>query len=238
MPRRDAFSGLRDNSSDFDAEKDQQRTITISPDVKFSSQPLDLIPTADLRKKRTRNWEKAHRSETATYRGVPRQTVERIIKISQSLSVPRDEVVRAFLEYGVSLYRNGQLAFVAYPKAQHMTLFPVNEKVNQPLPLPTAETENWLKNAFPTPIKKTGDTKNKKHKKNPEEISQWEMRVTYRIPVMLKEELRSIAGEHTLPVGEVVRFFIEKGSMAFYEGSLKLKPFPKMISKTLFLESD
>jgi len=63
-----------------------------------SSQPLDLIPTANFRKKRTRKWENAHRAETVTYRGVPRQVVEWIVEISQSLSVPRDEVVRAFLD--------------------------------------------------------------------------------------------------------------------------------------------
>ena len=70
MPRRDAFSGLRDPVPVADIEKDQQQAIAISPETKLPSQPLDLIPTADFRKKRSRKWENAHRSETVTYRGV------------------------------------------------------------------------------------------------------------------------------------------------------------------------
>lgn len=236
MSRRDAFSGLRDPIPVTDLEKNQQQDIAISPEPKPPGQPLDLIPTANFRKKRSRKWENAHRSETVTYRGVPPHVVEWIVEISQSLSVPRDEVVRAFLEFGVALYRSGQLTLFAYPKAQRMTLFPENEKTSRILPSTTTETHSWLKNAFPVPAKKAGGAKKKKDKKNQGEIPHWEMRVTYRIPVLLKEEIRSIAEEHTLPVGEVVWFFIEQGSKAFHDGLLPLQPSPKMIGKTLFQE--
>jgi len=236
MPRRDAFSGLRNSLPVADVGKNQQQDITISEEPKLPSQPLDLIPTADFRKKRSRKWENAHRSETVTYRGVPPYVVEWIVEISQNLSVPRDEVVRAFLEYGVALYRNGQLTLFSYPKAQRMTLFPENEKTIRPLPSTTNETHSWLKDAFPVPAKNAGGAKKKKDKKNQGKIPHWEMRVTYRIPVLLKEEIRSIAEEHTLPVGEVVWFFIEQGSKAFHDGLLPLQPSPKMIGKTLFQE--
>ena len=236
MPRRDAFSGLRDPVLVADIEKDQQQDITIPEETKLPSQPLDLIPTADFRKKRTRKWENAHRSETVTYRGVPRHVVEWIVEISQSLLVPRDEVVRAFLEYSVALYRSGQLALFVYPKAQRMTLFPENEIAGRLLPSTTTETHNWLKDAFPVPAKKVVSAKKKRDRKNQGEIPHWEMRVTYRIPIKLKEEIRSIAEEHTLPVGEIVRFFIEQGSKAFQDGRLPLQPSPKMIGKTLFQE--
>jgi len=236
MPRRDAFSGLRDPVLVANIEKDQQQDIPIPEEPKLPSQPLDLIPTADFRKKNTRKWENAHRSETVTYRGVPRHVVEWIVEISQSLSVPRDEVVRAFLEYGVTLYRSGQLALFVYPKAQRMTLFPENENAGRLLPSTTTEIHSWLKDAFPVPTKKVEGARKKKDKKNQAEIPQWEMRVTYRIPVSLKEEIRWIAEEHTLPVGEVVRFFIEQGSKAFQDGRLSLQPSPKMTGKTLFQE--
>lgn len=236
MPRRDAFSGLRDPVPVAHGEKDQQQDIAIPEEPKLPSQPLDLIPTADFRKKRSRKWENAHRSETVTYRGIPPHVVEWIVDISQSLSVPRDEVVRAFLEYGVALYRSGQLTLFAYPKAQRMTLFPENENTSRILPSTATETHSWLKDAFPVPAKKAGGAKKKKDKKNQAEIPHWEMRVTYRIPVLLKEEIRSIAEEHTLPVGEVVWFFIEQGSKAFQDGRLPLLPSPKMIGKTLFQE--
>jgi hypothetical protein len=206
------------------------------PEQMAVGQPVDLIPTADFRKKRSRKWENAHRSETVTYRGVPRQTVEWIVEISQSLSVPRDEVVRAFLEYGVALYRSGQLTLFAYPKAQRMTLFPADSKPNPIAPTTIAGNHSWLKDAFPLPDKKASGAKKKKVKKSQEGLPDWEMRVTYRIPITLKEEIRLISEEHTLPVGEVVRFFIELGSKAYQDGSLPLQPSPRLIGKTLFQE--
>ena len=206
------------------------------PEQMPAGQPLDLIPTADFRKKRSRKWENAHRSETVTYRGVPRQTVEWIVEISQSLSVPRDEVVRAFLEYGLTLYRSGQLTLFAYPKAQRMTLFPEDSKTNPIAPTTSTGTHSWLKDAFPVPAKKRMVRKRKRSRKTKERSPDWEMRVTYRIPVTLKEEIRLISEEHTLPVGEVVRFFIELGSKAYQDGSLPLQPSPRLIGKTLFQE--
>ena len=236
MSRRDAFSGLRDPKTMMDVDENPQQSSTMLPEQMPAGQPLDLIPTADFRKKRSRKWENAHRSETVTYRGVPRQTVEWIVEISQSLSVPRDEVVRAFLEYGLTLYHSGQLTLFAYPKAQRMTLFPEDSKTNPIAPTTSAGNHRWLKDAFPVPDKKANGAKKKKVKKSQGDLPNWEMRVTYRIPVILKEEIRLISEEHTLPVGEVVRFFIELGSKAYQDGSLPLQPSPRLIGKTLFQE--
>ena len=231
MARRDAFTGLRDPSPITEVEEDRKQGSKIA-----QQQPLDLIPTADFRKKRSRKWEQVHRLETVTYRGIPRQVVDLIIKDSQSLSVPRDEVVRAFLEYGARLYRNGEIKLLAYPKAQRMTLYAEGNEGNTIFPAQTSANHKWLAEAFPVPEKKAGGTKKKKSRKDQEAIPQWEIRVTFRIPALLKEEVRSIAREHTLPVGEVVCFFVIEGSQAFHNGSLTLQPSPKTIGKTLFLE--
>ena len=231
MARRDAFTGLRDPNPIIEDADDQQQPTTM-----LQRQPLDLIPTADLRKKRSRKWEQEHRLETATYRGIPRQVVELVIKDAQSLSVPRDEVFRAFLEYGTRLYRNGEIKFLAYPKAQRMTLYSEGDKGTTILPAQKPTNHKWLADAFPVPEKKIGGTQKKKSKKDQEAIPQWEVRATFRIPILLKEEVRSIAREHTLPVGEVVCFFVMEGSQAFHNGSLVLQPSPKTIGKTLFLE--
>ena len=75
MSRRDAFTGLRDPHQLTDCEENKPHDPTI-----LMRQPLDLIPTADLRKKRSRKWEQEHRLETVTYRGIPRQVVELIIE--------------------------------------------------------------------------------------------------------------------------------------------------------------
>ena len=231
MARRDAFTGLRDPNPMIEVEEDQHQPTTI-----LQRQPLDLIPTADLRKKRSRKWEQEHRLETATYRGIPRQVVDLIIKDAQSLSVPRDEVFRAYLEYGARLYRNGEIKLLAYPKAQRMTLYSEGDKGSTILPAQKPTNHKWLADAFPVPEKKIGGTQKKKSKKDQEAIPQWEVRATFRIPILLKEEVRSIAREHTLPVGEVVCFFVMEGSQAFHNGSLILQPSPKTIGKTLFLE--
>jgi hypothetical protein len=231
MSRRDAFTGLRDPYPLTDREENKQHDSTI-----LMRQPLDLIPIADLRKKRSRKWEQVHRFETVTYRGIPRQVVEQIIEIAQSLTVPRDEVVRAFLEYGVDLYRTRKLNLFAYPKAQRMTLFPEGGQGNPVLLSQKGKDQKWLSEAFPVPEKKSKATKKKKSMKDQNTIPHWEMRVTFRIPVLLKEEVRTIAREHTLPVGEVAWFFVMKGTKAFQNGNLYLQPSPKTIGKTLFQE--
>ena len=231
MARRDAFTGLRDPNPITEVEEDQKQGSKM-----VQQQPLDLIPTADFRKKRSRKWEQVHRLETVTYRGIPQPVVDLIIKDAQSLSVPRDEVVRAFLEYGVRLYRNGEIKLLAYPKAQRMTLYPEGNEGIPILPVQKPANHKWLADAFPVPDKKAGGAKKKNFRKDQKAVPQWEVRATFRIPALLKEEVRSIAREHTLPVGEVVCFFVIEGSQAFHNGSLVLQPSPKTIGKTLFLE--
>ena len=231
MARRDAFTGLRNPKQLTNVEENQQQDSRM-----LLRQPLDLIPTADLKKKRSRKWEQVHQHETVTYRGIPRQVVDLIIEISQFLAVPRDEVVRAFLEYGLRFYRNGDIKLFAYPKAQRMTLYPEGKVGKTILPSQKSTNQNWLTEAFPVPEKKAAGNKKKRTRKNQEIIPHWEMRVTFRIPALLKEEVRSIAREHTLPVGEVVCFFVMESSKAFQNGSLILHPSPKIIGKTLFRE--
>ena len=234
MARRDAFYGLREAPSSNADEEDRPVDMPVFSEKQDIKQPLDLIPTAQRRKKRNRDWEQVHRAETVTYRGVPRECHEWIEEIADGFAVPRDEVVRAFLEFGVKQYRGGQLALIAYPKAQRMTLFPEGERKTLLSSTQNKEINAWLNDAFPVAMKNERGAKRKKGKKDSAGGVRWEIRVTYRIPVLLKEEIRSIANEHTLPVGEVVWFFIEQALQAFRNGSLSLQPAPKMIGKTLF----
>ncbi|OJX40287.1 MAG: hypothetical protein BGO78_15075 [Chloroflexi bacterium 44-23] len=231
MVRRDAFIGFHNPNPMIEVEENQQQESTI-----IQRQPLDLIPTADRKKKRSRKWEQVHRFETVTYRGIPRQVVEQIVEIAQRLSVPRDEVIRAFLEYGVDLYRTRKISLFAYPKAQRMTLFPEGGQGNPVLPSQKNTDQNWLSEAFPVPKKKSIASKKKKSTKDQDIIPHWEMRVTFRIPALLKEDVRAISREHTLPVGEVVWFFVMEGVKAYQNGNLQLQPSPKTIGKTLFQE--
>jgi hypothetical protein len=231
MARRDVFSQLRSPTT----TESTTPTGELSGDSELSTirdakPPVDLIPIANQKKKRTRNWESVHRSETVTYRGVPREYQLWIENLSESLSVPRDEVVRACLEYGVKLIRSGQIHLYAFPKAQRMTLFPDGKKIKILPPLVEKENNTWLKDAFPIPSKKD----KRKRKSNLGKSPLWQLRVTYRIPFELKEEIRSIAAENYLPVGEIVWFFIEKAMNASQNGSLQFQPVPKLVGKTLF----
>jgi hypothetical protein len=167
-----------------------------------------------------------------TYRGIPKECHHWVEKIASGLAVPRDEVVRAFLEYGEDLYRRGELCLYAFPKSQRMTLYPIGDVVTRHSAVQTKEIASWLSEAFPV-ITHKGSGPKKTTRKEKQEPA-WQVRVTYRIPVVLKEKIRMIADEHTLPVGEVVRFFIEQSLLAFRKGDLPLQPAPKLIGKTLF----
>jgi hypothetical protein len=68
MPRRDAFSMLRNTQTETDAGQDVP-SPNISPEVKEKPpgiRPLDFIPAAEPRKRRERGWEQGHRAEIAT----------------------------------------------------------------------------------------------------------------------------------------------------------------------------
>jgi hypothetical protein len=227
--RRDAFTDLRNPHPMKSVEGHQEQNSQMC-----IQQPLDLIPTANHKKKRSRNWEKVHKQETATYRGIPRKVVEQVVDIAQSLMVPRDEVVRAFLENGVRLYRSGDLNLFAYPKAQRMTLFPEADQGNTISSLSKNKNQGWLSEAFPVPEKKSSTVRRKKTKEELDIIPQWDIRVTFRIPIELKEEVRTIAKDHTVPVGELVWLFVTEGLKAYQIGTLLLQPSPKTIGKTLF----
>lgn len=227
MTRRDIFSQLRCVTP---TEPNIPSRNSELSEIQDPKPPIDLIPIAKQKKKRTRKWESAHRSETVTYRGVPREYQLWIEGLSDCLSVPRDEVVRACLEYGINLVRSGQLHLFAYPKAQRMTLFPNGEKSKILPPITQNENNTWLNDVFPIPSKNG----QKKRKNKSEKSPLWQLRVTYRIPFDLKEEIRSIAVENYLPVGEVVWFFIEQAMKAAQNGSLQFQPVPKLVGKTLF----
>jgi hypothetical protein len=231
MARRDVFSTLRQMPP---KEEGTPVAALVTAGQSEARQPLDLIPTAQRRKKRNREWERARRSETVTYRGVPLATHEWMGKLAAGLDVPRDEVVQALLEYSLGLYQSGKLVLRARPKAQHMTLFPEHRKSAPTFPLPDKKQAEWLQQAFPVSGKKAAGRK--KGKRDKTEPSRWQQRVTYRVPVKLKEGIRAIAEEHTLPVGQVVWYFIEKALKAYRAGDLQLQPEPRIVRQTLFSE--
>ncbi len=228
MARRDAFIGLL---------KSTENTNLSNEDPFKSSSPgmqtLDLIPAAQLRKKRNRGWEMTRRAETTTYRGVPMEYHRWLTTIAENLSVPRDEVVRKFLEYGIAEYQSGRLLFYTRPKAQRMTLFPKDGK-NVKTSTTATSQRVWLNQTFPPVNPNAKRACNQKGRDQSSPDPHWKSRVTYRIPVDVKHTIRSIAEEHTLPVGEVVWYFFEQAKKAMQKGKLDLNAAPKFSGQTLF----
>ncbi len=227
MPRRDAFSMLRSTGSEPAAVPDTSHP-DIYPEAKESApgiRPLDFIPAAEPRKRRERSWEQARRAEIATYRGIPPETHQTLIRIANALGVPVDEVARAFLEYSLGQHEAGKLILSPYPKAQRMTLFPEGSQAQ------ITAASKWMQQAFPAKPSRPKDKKGKIPKR-------WEARVTYRIPAGLKAEIKQVASDHFVGVGELVLFLFLHALKAFEEQRLQLQPRPKLIGKTLFQDCE
>ena len=221
MPRRDAFSMLRGASSPA-SETEITPSKTDAPSLEPQTiKPLDFIPSAEPRKKRERQWEKAHRGQVATYRGVPPEMHQTILHLAENLGVPVDEVARAFLEYSLAHHKSGRLPIHPHPKAQRMTLYPDGE------PVVKQKSKGWLKDAFSSP------RASKKGKKGGQP-KRWEIRVSYRLPVSLKLEVKELAERHTVGVGELVFFLFQHALSAYESGALRLEAYPKVSRNTLF----
>jgi hypothetical protein len=163
MARRDAFSKLKESSNQV--ERSTQCAVAIASELLGSQQPLDLIPTAQPRKKRNRTWEQAHRAETVTYRGIPRECHHWVEEIAGGLGVPRDEVVRAFLECGEDRYQRGELRLYAYPKSQRMTLYPASDTARSYSKDQALDISSWLSEAFPIVTHKDSVAKKNKEER-------------------------------------------------------------------------
>jgi predicted choloylglycine hydrolase len=65
-------------------------------------------------KERNRQWEKEHR--THSYRGVPPEIHNQVVALASHLQVTTDEIVQAFVQYGLSCLEDGILTISPRPK--------------------------------------------------------------------------------------------------------------------------
>jgi hypothetical protein len=213
--RRNAFASLQDPDED-----PIDPSATTTPQNVRSNSALDFIPSAVVKKKRDRTWEKVHQEEVATFRGITPEVRQSLMTLADTLDVAVDEVARVFLEYGISNYQSGQIQLSPSPKAQRMTLFSQGVKSN-------GEKSGWLKEEVTRPRKPD-------KRKKTVEPKPWEYRVSYRLPPSLKENVKAIAERHSVPIGEVVLYFFKFSLNAYQLGSLILTPTPKNAGNTLF----
>ena len=231
MSRRDAFSSLRTTS--LPSSEGSLPDGNVAPVV--PKQPLDLIPVAPTRKKRNREWDRAHQSKKITYRGIPQSVQDAINDLAESLGVPRDELVRAIFEFALSKFEAGALMIQPYPKAQRMTLFPEKGHPNKDR-AGTNSYREWINQAFPKPSTKQISRLPKHHTREPKPKERWEVRATYRLPEIMRAQVKALANENYVPVGEIAFLFLDYGLQAYHSGELALTPSPQTSGQTLFPE--
>jgi hypothetical protein len=185
-----------------------------SADVMFPNEParglpqpvLDSLPVAQERN-RSRDWERQHRG--VTYRGVQRELLVQLQEVASELNVVTDDVARAFLEYGLSAYRDGKLILIPRPWGIRMTLYP----------------KAGLQAAQRT----------KGHRSKNKARAPWESRATFRsLPCELKEGVGQAADDLCVPIGEIAVAFFHYALEAYQDGLLTLNPHPKAVLMTLF----
>lgn len=169
---------------------------------------LNMMPVATERQGRNREWERSRRANAVSYRGIPQEVQTGIKEIAASLDVSAEEVARAFLEFGLMAFRNGEIQIQPHPKGRLMTLFP----------------EGWSRQVGWTDTgwgKRNEPARDKKKRST----ALWRNVVTYRgIPAEVKTAIQSISGEHYVPVGELATLLLAHALMAFKNGRLVLHP--------------
>ena len=167
-----------------------------------------FIPVYE-KKKRNRNWEKANNNLRATYRGVPEALIENIKEIAANLQVNTGDVARAFLEFGINCFEEGEIQLNPKLKAQRMTLFPKEGKA-----IGWKDKKSWNVGKANQQIKikaATGDS--------------WRSLVSFRgIPRELHQAVKSLAEQYSIPQGELVTVFFHYALHAYELGRLSLIP--------------
>lgn len=177
-------------------------------------QPPDIYSSLRVAEKRerSRQWERAHLSHKAMYRGVDPQLALRVKQIAASLQVAGGEVARALLEYALRAYAEGDLDLHPQlnPLGMRMTLYPKKD---------------------------ASVICRKRSEKKPNGESTWRVIVTWRgFPPELKQEIAALSSDDGLnvPAGELVTALLRFGLQAHEYGLLKLEPVPLVLGYSLF----
>jgi hypothetical protein len=201
------------------ATGEQQEVATPDP----NSIMAVVMPVAARRKKRSRDWEK--RNPQVCYRGVSAHLHQELKNIAIDIGIKLDDVVRAFLEYGLNLVYEDRL--ILTPQLGHgkLTLYPENSNWTQ--------HKAWMVNGNgqpPEPVKRG-------RKKKQETMGRrWKNKVVYRVPDEVHEAVKSAADAISVPVGDIVTVFFQQSLHDYRNGFLQLNPQPAVIRKTLFPE--
>lgn len=209
MPRR----------SIWDDEEEQPKPAIPDPQPGFSPAPpksiLDSL-RAEPPKKRDRSWDNARSQFVATYRGIPKDIQDMIKEIAAELEVKTGDVARALFEFSLESANRAELVFEAHPRGVRMTLFGPEDR---------DKNSQQVARKWPPP---QGAPK-RKREKEPERL--WKQVVSYHgIPPEVQQQIKAIADQHTVPVGEVAAMLLKYGLEALSSGRLELTARPKVNS--------
>lgn len=198
----------------FNANEPAREVPQPAPSPSGAASILTMMPVAKERQGRNREWERARRANTVSYRSVPPELQYEIKAIAADLEVNAEEIARAFLEFGLNAFRNDEIQIQPHPKGRLMTLFP----------------EGWTRHVGWTDLG-WGKRKETAQRKEKRATPLWRNVVTYRgIPLEVKQAIQMISNEHYIPVGELATLFLSHGLTSFKNGRLMLHPQPKVRS--------
>lgn len=166
---------------------------------------LGWLPAAE-KSARDRRWEQDH--PAATYRGVPPELHTQLKTIANELEVTLDDVARAFLEFGLWCFDQGELQIEPVLN-QKLTLFPKGKR-------------GWYENGDAS--KPSARTK----KRRAETPRAWRFpRVSYRLPTVVREQLDELRQQKHVPIGEVLTLLFSHALADYENGRLVLQPQPR-----------
>lgn len=186
--------------------------------------PGSALDNISAVKKKSRRFEK--RFPAYTFRKVPKLLDQRVAEIAADLSLLKDDVAQAFLEYALHLYEQEEIKIephFAQDARSRRTLYPANRPGGN-----WGQRSGWhVKKDNPTPPEKKTP---RKGKDNAKRERPWKSVVGYRIPRELKERITEIAKTErhektaTITQGDVVTKLLERAEKDYMKGILVLTP--------------
>lgn len=214
------------------AEQFPGETVT-SPPSRPATAVIEQLRVAEA-KQRDRSWEKRTANRPTTYRGVPPKLQAAIKEVAADLQVNVDDVGRAFLEFGMQCYQQGEIRITAVLSNQRLTLFPTADAWG------SKSRPGWFEQAWDaqTLAPDLGVKQRNRRKVDAGAAKPWQWpRVSYRgLPDGLKAAIQELHQQHHVPAGEVVTLLLGHALDAYQNGRLVLNPQPRSGSSLTFSE--
>ncbi len=202
-----------------------------TPPVRPATSVIEQLRVAEA-KQRDRSWEKKTANRPTTYRGVPPKLQAAIKEIAADLQVNVDDVGRAFLEFGLQCYQQGEIRMTAVLSNQRLTLFPATDAWgSKPRP-------GWFEQVWKARSPDPGTKQRNRRKADASTEKPWQWpRVSYRgLPDELKTAIQELHQQHHVPVGEVITLLLGHALDAYQSGRLVLNPQPRRTPSLTFSE--